>query len=256
MRPRPSPALIIASLALFVALGGTAVAANHFLITSTTEIKPSVLRALRGHTGPEGATGPAGVRGKAGPAGEPGATGEAGPEGAPGASGSTVVARARSTGTVMSSTTESLGADADLAGGEWTQAGDELEQLVGEVEMTVPPEASCTERHQGENFPGSATVHLLLDGTLVGMANSTAPHGPGNVAMAPVQWSYSSPAVGGSHLLELFEATSSALPVWEPGGETPRTLTAAVADNCGVGGGSGGGHFVVDSIKIDAIGAR
>ena len=53
---RPSPASIIASLALFVALGGTAIAARHYLITSTSQIKPSVLKELRGNAGANGAT--------------------------------------------------------------------------------------------------------------------------------------------------------------------------------------------------------
>jgi hypothetical protein len=47
MHPRkPSPALVVACLALFVALGGTAIAASHYVITSTSQIKPSVRSAL------------------------------------------------------------------------------------------------------------------------------------------------------------------------------------------------------------------
>ncbi|HEY4428816.1 MAG TPA: hypothetical protein VGN08_11485 [Solirubrobacteraceae bacterium] len=44
------PATWIAAAALFVALGGTAVAAKHYLITSTQQIKPNVLKALRAPT--------------------------------------------------------------------------------------------------------------------------------------------------------------------------------------------------------------
>ena len=72
---------VIAVLALFFALGGSAVAAGHYLITSTGQIKPSVLRALRGHRGPAGPAGPQGPSGPAGPGGAtgaPGARGEAG----------------------------------------------------------------------------------------------------------------------------------------------------------------------------------
>jgi hypothetical protein len=43
---KPSPATAIACLALLVALGGTALAANHYVISRTSQIKPSVLRAL------------------------------------------------------------------------------------------------------------------------------------------------------------------------------------------------------------------
>jgi hypothetical protein len=59
---------IVAWLALFVALGGTGLAASHYVITSTKQIKPSVLRKLRGHQGPQG---PPGLTGPAGPQGAP-----------------------------------------------------------------------------------------------------------------------------------------------------------------------------------------
>ena len=84
-----SPSTWIAALALFVALGGTAIAAQHYLITSTKQIKPSVLHQLRsagskGIAGPKGATGATGETGPRGPKGETGAEGpkgERGPEG-------------------------------------------------------------------------------------------------------------------------------------------------------------------------------
>ncbi|HXB16240.1 MAG TPA: hypothetical protein VNV44_10920 [Solirubrobacteraceae bacterium] len=80
------PSTWIAALALFVALGGTAVAAKHYLITSTQQIKPSVLRQLKatGPAGLRGATGAAGARGETGlrgPTGPEGLKGERGPEG-------------------------------------------------------------------------------------------------------------------------------------------------------------------------------
>jgi hypothetical protein len=58
MSRRPSPTTIIACLALFFSLAGTGIAASHYIITSTSQIKPSVRRALRGA---EGARGPAGA---------------------------------------------------------------------------------------------------------------------------------------------------------------------------------------------------
>jgi hypothetical protein len=64
---KPSASVVIASLALFFALGGSAVAAHHFLITKTSQIKPSVRHALRGNEGPEGAQGQTGPAGPAGP---------------------------------------------------------------------------------------------------------------------------------------------------------------------------------------------
>jgi len=54
---RPSAALVVAGAALFVSVAGTGAAATHYLITSTSQIKPSVLAQLRGRTGPKGPTG-------------------------------------------------------------------------------------------------------------------------------------------------------------------------------------------------------
>jgi len=68
MHRRPSPATAIALIALFVALGGTAMAARSYLITSTSQIKPSVLRKLKGRPGSRGPTGPVGATGVAGTA--------------------------------------------------------------------------------------------------------------------------------------------------------------------------------------------
>lgn len=82
MRTRkPSPAFVLAGLALFVALGGSAAAARHFLVTSTRQIKPSVLRELRGAGVRGGPRGPIGPPGRAGAAGPPGPPGEPGPPG-------------------------------------------------------------------------------------------------------------------------------------------------------------------------------
>jgi hypothetical protein len=71
---------VAATLALVLSMGGGAVAASHYLITSTSQIKPSVRRALHGARGPQG---PAGVSvvGPQGPAGSQGLRGFEGPRG-------------------------------------------------------------------------------------------------------------------------------------------------------------------------------
>ena len=83
---KPTPAAVMAIVALVVALGGTAVAASHYIITSTNQIKPSVLRALRAGAGAKGTTA---IAGPQGPVGATGAQGSAGPQGVPGPAGST-----------------------------------------------------------------------------------------------------------------------------------------------------------------------
>jgi hypothetical protein len=90
---RPSAALIIGVVALFIALGGTAVAAGVF---SGTQIKrnsiplnrlTSSARQTLSQPGPTGARGPAGAKGGNGARGQVGAKGDAGPQGAVGPQG-------------------------------------------------------------------------------------------------------------------------------------------------------------------------
>ena len=78
---------VAATLALVLAMSGGAYAAKRYLITSTKQISPKVLRALKGKNGKSGAKGVAGASGPAGPAGPAGAKGDAGAAGAGGAQG-------------------------------------------------------------------------------------------------------------------------------------------------------------------------
>ena len=93
-----SPTTVIASLALVFAMTGGAYAAKKYLITSTKQISPSVLKSLQGKAGvagasgapgPQGAQGPAGPAASQGPAGVAGAKGETGAAGTPGVKGVT-----------------------------------------------------------------------------------------------------------------------------------------------------------------------
>lgn len=74
------------TLALVFAMSGGAYAAKHYLITSTKQISPKVLSALKGKAGPAGPAGPAGAPGLAGPAGPVGPKGENGVSGSNGVS--------------------------------------------------------------------------------------------------------------------------------------------------------------------------
>jgi hypothetical protein len=80
---RPSPAMIVALTALVFSMGGTAIAAKHYLITSTSQIKPSVLRTLEKRLNPNPQVG-ASVGAPTGATGSAGATGPEGKQGAPG----------------------------------------------------------------------------------------------------------------------------------------------------------------------------
>jgi len=97
---RPSPAIIISLVALFVALGGTSYAAialapknsvNSASVVNGSLLKKDLnkktiaaLKGNRGAQGPAGAAGAAGPAGASGAAGTPGATGATGPVGATG----------------------------------------------------------------------------------------------------------------------------------------------------------------------------
>jgi hypothetical protein len=81
MKLRPSYANVAATLALIFALGGTAVAAGRYVITSARQVKPGALglvdfsrAATAGLRGPRGHTGLQGAPGQQGPPGPPAAT--------------------------------------------------------------------------------------------------------------------------------------------------------------------------------------
>jgi hypothetical protein len=87
----------VAVVALVFAMTGGAYAAKKYLITSTKQISPSVLKALQGKAGTAGAPGAAGAQGaqgSAGPAGSAGTKGEVGTVGAKGEKGTTGAAGA------------------------------------------------------------------------------------------------------------------------------------------------------------------
>jgi hypothetical protein len=114
----PTPGTVVASIALLVALGGTAYAAgvlpSNSVGTAQLQANAVVSSKVKNHSlvaadfkqgelpqgepgpagppGPAGATGPAGPAGPAGPKGSTGATGSTGPQGNPGAAGFSALA--------------------------------------------------------------------------------------------------------------------------------------------------------------------
>jgi Collagen triple helix repeat (20 copies) len=94
-----SPSLVISVIALVVSLSGTAIASS-YIITKSSQIKPSVRKALKGQKGTDGEDGPRGLQGPVGapgPAGAPGAAGPAGTAGTPGLLGVVTVNGAEQT---------------------------------------------------------------------------------------------------------------------------------------------------------------
>jgi hypothetical protein len=90
MRRRLSYANVVATLALVFAMSGGAIAANSYLINSTKQINPKVLKKLKGNSGkagPSGANGGNGATGAIGPQGPGGKEGAPGKEGTPGKEG-------------------------------------------------------------------------------------------------------------------------------------------------------------------------
>jgi len=83
-----TPATVLAVVALVFAMTSGAVAAKKYLITSTKQISPSVLKKLTGKPGPAG---PAGAAGKAGANGANGTNGSNGTDGQNGQTGFTQV---------------------------------------------------------------------------------------------------------------------------------------------------------------------
>ena len=78
MRKRVTYANVVATLALVFTMSGGAFAATHYLVNSTKQINPKVLKTLKGNTGKQGPAGKEGAPGKEGVAGKEGAPGNQG----------------------------------------------------------------------------------------------------------------------------------------------------------------------------------
>lgn len=77
----------MAFVALLIAMTGTAFGARQYLVTTTKQISPRVIKKLHGKQGKRGARGPSGAQGTRGPVGETGPAGSAGATGPSGGEG-------------------------------------------------------------------------------------------------------------------------------------------------------------------------
>jgi Collagen triple helix repeat (20 copies) len=88
------------TVALVFAMTGGAYAAGKFLITSTKQISPKVLKQLKGAAGSKGAPGANGTNGAGGPQGPPGINGKDGVNGKDGLAGTSVTSKSVTAGVV------------------------------------------------------------------------------------------------------------------------------------------------------------
>ena len=167
-------------------------------------------------------------------------------KGSGGGGGASVLARVRGELTVSSEFSAELaspGANDPLTDASWSQGGNELNELVGEVTLTTPTKENCSRLTPGgKDVVGKGVVSVLMNGKLVGTVKEAAGKLESSTANLPIKWTEE-----GGH-------PTTTLLLWEPGSEIGRTLSVRAADNCGEGGGSSGGHFKVEEVKVDVLG--
>jgi hypothetical protein len=150
---KPSPAMLVAAVALLFAMAGTGLAASRYIITSTSQIKPSVLRVLQAENTALAASAGSAKRGVNGLRLR--AHLSSGKE--------AVVSRGRMVrdrdGQLVKPDVESV---LTLTESEWTQYPEELNELIGTVTLSDPTEAECGQK--GVDFG----VEVLLDGEPIG----------------------------------------------------------------------------------------
>jgi hypothetical protein len=152
--------MIVSLGALVIALGGTAFAASRYIITSTSQIKPSVLRELRSSAAT--AAVPKGPK--------------------------AVIDRV---GLVAPVTTITEPADGPferpavaLTSATWTQAAHQVNVIVGQVTVSNPPEGQCN---------GGAFIEVELDGTIASIGTVYARQREPYEATTTYQFQWSPP---------------------------------------------------------------
>jgi hypothetical protein len=214
-----SYANVAATLALVFAMSGGALAAKHYLINSTKQINPKVLKALKGKTG---ATGAAGAQGKEG------SQGKEGPQGP----GTTIVNHVHGAAALESTSTAT---PYGLVNGTWNQGPTEANQLVADVVATIPPTSKCNVKG---TEAGELIVELFLQGKFVAFAVA-----------------FTEAAEQKAHATQfVFAALENNFA--ETGAVVPHTVTAKILDSCGASGGSAERHPLVETVNVDVLGAH
>lgn len=160
IRRRLTYANVLMTLVLLFAMSGGAYAAKRYLITSTKQISPSVLKQLRGKAGP------AGPEGKQGPAGANGKDGAQGPAGASGKEGANGVS-------VTSTESKAKLGPCSEGGSEFKDAGGTTYACNGEKGKEGSPWTAGGTLPSGKTEKGvwSATINKNFEGGLSGYAS-------------------------------------------------------------------------------------
>ena len=163
LRRHATYANVLSTFALVFAMSGGALAASHYLITSTKQISPKVLKSLKGANGQNGTPGAQGAQGPAGPAGAGGAKGEPGaqgPQGEPGKEGAAGKEGSPWTagGTLPSGKSEH---------GAWSfhgEAGEERQELP--ISFPIPLSEKLEEKNVHFTLEGKGDKEHCEEGTL------------------------------------------------------------------------------------------
>jgi hypothetical protein len=257
-RRRVGYAEVAATVALVLAMAGGALAAGHYVITSTKEIKPSVLRHLHGARGRRGAVGPRGRMGARGITGNAGVAGigisgifGSGADGSQTITASTTLTRDMYYDdlTVGPGVTLNPGGFRVFVSGALTLRNGSRISRDGNDATVSGPAAGLTGGSLGGSAPG-ANQGLCVGGTSVhslGDVGGTGASCPGGPTSAPTA------SVGG---MQAFDNPLAAL--------TGRTLDGViVSGGAGGGGGSsasgnggaGGGVVIVAARSVSVTGS-